>query len=63
MLKQTITWTALPNGVDGAPVAGSTVRVSAFVAPRLWNDQSSSTMKLSQFPDFLDWPADVRGAT
>jgi hypothetical protein len=63
MLKQTITWTALPNGVDGAPVAGSTVRVSAFVAPRLWNDQSASTMKLSQFPDFLDWPAVVRGAT
>ena len=35
MLKQTITWTALPHGVDGAPAAGSTVRLSAFVAPRL----------------------------
>ena len=63
MLKQTITWTALPHGVDGAPAAGSTVRLSAFVAPRLWNDQPTSTMKLSQFPDFLDWPAVVRGAT
>jgi hypothetical protein len=62
MLKQTITWTALPHGVDGAPVAGSTVRLSVFVAPRLWNDTSTSTMKLSQFPDFVDWPAVVRGA-
>ena len=50
MLKQTITWTALPHGVDGAPVAGSTVQVSVFVAPRLWNDQSMSTMSSEEQP-------------
>src|SRR6266581_1622306 len=63
MLKQTITWTALPNGIDGPPVPGATLRVSAFVAPRLWNDDGTPTMKLSQFPDFLDWPSAVGAAT
>ena len=56
MLKQTIVWTALPHGIDGAPDPGATVRLSAFVAPRLWNDDGTPLMQLSQFPDFLDWP-------
>jgi hypothetical protein len=56
MLKQTITWTALPKAVDGPPNPGATVHLSVFIAPRLWNDQGITKMKLSQFPDFLDWP-------
>jgi hypothetical protein len=63
MLKQTVTWTALPNGTDGPPGPGATLRVSAFVAPRLWNDDGTPKMKLSQFPDFLDWPSVVGSAT
>lgn len=58
MKKQTITWTALPNGSDGPLAEGTTLRVSAFVSPRLWNDDAGVTkMALSEFPDFLDWPA------
>ena len=63
MLKQTILWTALPNGIDGPPDPGATVRVSAFVAPRLWNDDGTPKMKLNQFPDFLDWPSVIGAAT
>jgi hypothetical protein len=63
MLKQTIVWTALPHRVDGTPDPGATVRLSAFVAPRLWNDDGTPKMQLSQFPDFLDWPGTVAGAS
>ena len=63
MLKQTIVWTALPKGADDPLVAGGSVRLSVFVAPRLWNDQSIAKMKLSQFPDFLDWPDVIRNST
>ena len=58
MKKQTITWTAIPNGSDGPLAEGTTLRLSAFVSPRLWNDDAGvAKMKLSDFPDFLDWPA------
>ena len=63
MLKQTIVWTALPHGIDGAPDPGATVRLSAFVAPRLWNDDGTPLMQLSQFPDFVDWPNVIRSST
>ena len=63
MLKQTIVWTALPHGIDGAPDPGATVRLSAFVAPRLWNDDGTPLMQLAQFPDYLDWPNVIRGST
>jgi hypothetical protein len=63
MLKQTIVWTALPRGADDPLVPGGSVRLSVFVAPRLWNDQPIAKMKLSQFPDFLDWPDVIRNST
>lgn len=52
MEKQTIIFTALPNGraADGA------LKLSVFISLRLWNDDPSiKKMKLSQFPDFLPW--------
>ena len=63
MLKQTIVWTALPHRIDGSPDPDATLRLSAFVAPRLWNDDGTPKMKLSESPDFLDWPSAVFGAT
>ncbi|HEX7530661.1 MAG TPA: hypothetical protein VF333_05905, partial [Pyrinomonadaceae bacterium] len=45
---QRIIWTALPNGV-----AGTTLKLSVFVSPRLYN---SSDTQLSDFPDFASWP-------
>jgi hypothetical protein len=58
MKTQTITWTALPNGV----VAGKNVfKLSVFVAPRLQTDSTSPTLSL--FPDFTDWPATLFPST
>lgn len=52
--KQTITFTTLPNGV--AP--SGKLRLSVFVSPRLWTDDPAGTkVDLSEFPDWLDWPA------
>jgi hypothetical protein len=64
MLKQTIIWTALPNGSDGPLAGGTTLRLSVLASPRLWNDDPTVTlMQLSSFPDFLDWPSLVDQAT
>ena len=64
MLKQTIVWTALPHGSDGPLAAGTTLHLSVLASPRLWNDDPTVTkMKLSAFPDFLDWPALMSQAT
>ena len=55
--KQTITFTALPNGVTDTP-DGKKVRLSVFVAPRLsTNPPSSDELDLSDFPDWTDWPS------
>jgi hypothetical protein len=60
MQKQTILWTAIPNGLgeDGR------LRISVLVSFRLASDATSLT--LGQFPDLLsnqlDWPAIVRNA-
>src|SRR6266568_6172337 len=52
--KQTISFTALPNGV--AP--SGKLRVSVFVSPRLWTDDGpTANVNLSEFPDWLDWPS------
>jgi hypothetical protein len=53
MNTQTITWTALPNGVT-ALVDGIFLKLSVFASPRLTSDDKNAT--LAQFPDFLDWP-------
>jgi hypothetical protein len=58
MIKQTLTWSALPKSSNGPLQAGTELRLSVFVAPRLWNsDASVISMTLSDFPDWLDWPA------
>src|SRR3982751_1740172 len=60
MEKQTLILTALPNGRD----ADGALRLSVFAAPRLWNDDASvKQMKLSQFPDLLDWTSRIGAAT
>ncbi len=60
MEKQTIIFTALPNGRE----ADDSLLLSVFISPRLWDtDASVNKMKLSQFDDFGDWPNRVNGAT
>ncbi len=60
MKKQSIIWTALPNGVGKI---GASLRLSVFVAPRLQTDEGLPTPRLNQFPDFRDWPAKMAAAT
>jgi hypothetical protein len=60
MEKQTVIFTALPDGreADGA------LRLSVFIAPRLWSDDASvGKLPLSKFADWLDWPAKISAAT
>ena len=56
---QTVIWTALPHGRAGdTPASG--LRLSVHVAPQLWNtDANVKVMPLSEFPDWLDFPAAV----
>jgi hypothetical protein len=55
MEKQTLTFTALPNGFG----PGGEPRLSVFVAPRLWSDTSAANITLDKYPDMLDWPSRV----
>ena len=55
--KQTIMWTALPNGVKSG---GGVLQLSVFVSPRLQTDQGLPRPQLSQFPDFQGWTAKVQ---
>ncbi|HMJ06781.1 MAG TPA: hypothetical protein VK474_11040, partial [Chthoniobacterales bacterium] len=60
MEKHTLIYTALPNG----RAADGSLRLSVFIAPRLWSDNAAvEKLKLAQFPDFLDWPTRVQAAT
>ncbi|MBM3500327.1 MAG: hypothetical protein FJX74_16850, partial [Armatimonadetes bacterium] len=52
MKQQTVMWTALPNGV-----ANGKLRLSVFVSPRLETNEGGPRPSLSQFPDFIEWPA------
>jgi hypothetical protein len=55
--KQTISFTALPNGVFVTPDNKKKVRLSVYIAPRLADDSGSTTsMNLSSFGDWVDWP-------
>ena len=56
--KQTIMWTALPNGLTSG---GDRLKLSVFVSPRLQTTESLPRPQLSQFPDFLSWPTKVQG--
>lgn len=51
MAKQTLLWTALPNGYSDD---GKSLRISLLVSPRLAPDFDPH---LESFPDFVDWPA------
>lgn len=51
MAKQTILWTALPNGYSKDR---RSLRISLLVTPRLEPDADP---RLKAFPDFVDWPA------
>lgn len=55
MAKQTVKWTALPNGQSGGKQ-----RLSVFVTPTL---AVMGDGTLEQFPDFHDWPARMAAAT
>jgi hypothetical protein len=55
--KQMIMWTALPNGITGE-ASNRRLRLSVFVSPRLRGD--TDEVKLSQFPDLLDWPSHLQ---
>src|SRR5580698_2134845 len=55
MSQQSVTWTALPNGLSPARSAGGILQLSVFVTPKLTSDPSAPN--LGAFPDFLDWPA------
>ena len=60
MEKQTIIFTALPDGRE----ADGSLRLSVFIAPRLWSDDASiAKLPLSKFADWLDWPTKIAGAT
>ncbi|HYF95367.1 MAG TPA: hypothetical protein VD969_24415 [Symbiobacteriaceae bacterium] len=62
MKKQTVMWTALPNGFatlppgDGPTAAAPRLKLSVFVSPRLMTNEGMPKPKLSQFPDFVNWP-------
>src|SRR5438477_8152279 len=56
MAKQTVLWTALPNGYSDD---GVSLRVSLLVSPRLEPDFDPH---LESFPDFVDWPATLAKA-
>ena len=60
MEKQTLTFTALPNGFapDGSP------RVSVFISQRLWSDiLGAGNTTLDKYPDQLNWPARLSALT
>ncbi len=57
MAKQTINWTALPNGYSED---GRSLRISVLVSPRLEPD---ADQRLKSFPDFVDWPATLAQTT
>ena len=54
MAQQTVVWTALPNGTaDG----GKRLRISVCASPRLFASKDQEDVGLSEFPDWLEWPA------
>jgi hypothetical protein len=59
-MKQTLIWTALPNGI--APAAGGEkayLRLAVFITPRLSAPESAHPT-VAMFPDFVDWPTKIQ---
>lgn len=63
MRKQTLIWTALPNGSEGPLQAGTQLNISVYLSPRLWSETPQILEKLGDYPDFLNWPAAVNQAS
>ena len=57
--KQTIIWTALPNGWV-ADASTPTLRLSVFVSARLETNEGLPKPTLAQFPDLLGWTSKVQ---
>ncbi len=58
MARQSFLWTALPNGVN---VDERGVKVSVMISPRL--EPLDDPAVLASFPDWIDWPATLAGAS
>jgi len=61
MASITLTWTTLPAGIRRSE-GDWRARFSVFVAPRLEASQGEA-LRLSAFPEFLDWPATLRAGS
>ena len=57
MARQTLIWTALPNGYT----SDGNLRLSVLLSPRLY-PETEELKSLSFFPDWQDWPSVLRGA-
>jgi hypothetical protein len=57
--NQRIMWTVLPQ--PAAAVTDTVLRLSVVVSPRLRTDEQLPRPTLQLFPDFVDWPATLRG--
>lgn len=58
MPRQSLLWTALPNGLTPD---GRSVRLSVLVSPRL--EPQAAPPTLASFPDLAAWPTTLAGAT
>ena len=58
MARQSLLWTALPNGYADD---GESLRVTVLVSPRL--EAETDPEQLGTFPDFEVWPATVAGSS
>src|SRR6266566_768431 len=54
MSRQTLIWTALPNGVDAT--TGNPLKLCVHVSPRLMTDSGNDGHLDPDFRDFVDWP-------
>lgn len=61
MALRTLIWTTLPVGIRRGEVDWR-ARISVFVTPRLEVPQGAE-LALSAFPEFVDWPATLRGSS
>ena len=59
MARQSLMWTALPNGFTAD---GTSLRVSVLLSPRLEPQTQPNTLS-TFFPDWEDWPATLSNAT
>ena len=56
MARQSLMWTALPNGRDGNELRGS-----VLLSPRV--DPQADPQRVDSFAEWIDWPQTLRQAT